>query len=275
MAVAARTLASLATLSLMMSVVTLGCGCGALRNVVDRSAGAGQTAMLDEVAARRTGPDRRAIGTIVRGRAATAIVAEAERFGAHLILVGSRGHGALETLVLGSVSAEVVDQAHCPVLVVRTDTLDRLILADDGGPEADRAADLVAGWPMLRSASVAVIDVAPYPMVFGSGVAPTQRVQAHSAYADALADARAEAQAIVDRRVAVLCDAGIDAHAVVREGDPATRVVELAREWTADLVVVGTRGLAGLARVVLGSTARNILLDAPCSVLIAKRPPGE
>src|SRR3990172_6753722 len=57
---------------------------------------------------------------VIRGRAATAIVEEARRFGADLVIVGSRGHGALEEMLLGSVSAEGVDHAPCPVLEIRT-----------------------------------------------------------------------------------------------------------------------------------------------------------
>jgi nucleotide-binding universal stress UspA family protein len=48
--------------------------------------------------------------------------------------------------------------------------------------------------------------------------------------------------------------------------------VHAARERQADLVVVGSRGLTGLPRLVLGSVARNVLYHAPCSVLIVHAP---
>src|SRR5690242_843943 len=57
---------------------------------------------------------------VVRGRAASCIVDEAAAWEADLIVVGSRGLGRLSTMVLGSVSAEVVDHAPCPVLVTRS-----------------------------------------------------------------------------------------------------------------------------------------------------------
>ncbi len=56
---------------------------------------------------------------LLRGHAARAIVDEAREFGAEVVVVGSRGHGSFSTTVLGSTSAEVVDHAPCPVLVVR------------------------------------------------------------------------------------------------------------------------------------------------------------
>jgi nucleotide-binding universal stress UspA family protein len=59
------------------------------------------------------------IGSDAFADAAEAIVAEAERCGAELIAVGTRGHGALSRLALGSVSTRVAHDAHCDVLIVR------------------------------------------------------------------------------------------------------------------------------------------------------------
>src|ERR671939_49633 len=55
------------------------------------------------------------------GRPEVEIVALAEEIGAGLIVVGSRGLGAVRRALMGSVSSSVVKHAHCPVLVVRTE----------------------------------------------------------------------------------------------------------------------------------------------------------
>jgi nucleotide-binding universal stress UspA family protein len=61
----------------------------------------------------------------------------------------------------------------------------------------------------------------------------------------------------------------------VLDGDPADEIVRFAASIEADLVVVGSRGFTGFNRLVLGSTARNVLLHATSSVLIARPPtPG-
>lgn len=57
--------------------------------------------------------------TLLEGRPKEAIVEEAERWGADLIVVGSHGHGALKRLFLGSVSLAVATNAHCSVEIVR------------------------------------------------------------------------------------------------------------------------------------------------------------
>ncbi len=56
------------------------------------------------------------------------------------------------------------------------------------------------------------------------------------------------------------------------EGDPAAEIVRFATERLTGTIVMGTRGHTGLARLLLGSVARNVLVHAPCSVLIARRP---
>ena len=90
---------------------------------------------------------------LARGRAASTIVDQAREMDADLVVVGHRGMGEWESRLLGSVSAEVVDHAPCPVLVVRNDQLGPIVLAVDGSPHA-QAAEAIAGGscsPAFRS----------------------------------------------------------------------------------------------------------------------------
>ncbi|RLT38936.1 MAG: universal stress protein [Chloroflexi bacterium] len=71
------------------------------------------------------GPGRTVDGFILKGRSGSQIVDEAKAFNADLVVVGSRGHGTIATMVLGSTASEVVDHAPCPVLVASGDRLGR------------------------------------------------------------------------------------------------------------------------------------------------------
>ena len=53
-------------------------------------------------------------------------------------------------------------------------------------------------------------------------------------------------------------------------GIPATEIARFAKEKEADMIVVGTHGRTGLARVLMGSTAESLLREAPCQVLVVK-----
>ena len=53
-------------------------------------------------------------------------------------------------------------------------------------------------------------------------------------------------------------------------GDPAEEIVRLAHIHGADLIVIGSRGLKGLKRILQGSVSSQVVADAPCSVLVVK-----
>lgn len=53
-------------------------------------------------------------------------------------------------------------------------------------------------------------------------------------------------------------------------GDPAEEIIRLAKIHQADLIVLGSRGLRGMQRIVLGSVSSQVFADAPCSVLVVK-----
>lgn len=66
--------------------------------------------------------------------------------------------------------------------------------------------------------------------------------------------------------------AGLDTESRVLQGDPREVLVDVARAEGADLVVVGSHGRTGFARLVLGSVAAHVVGHAPCSVMVIKRP---
>lgn len=207
---------------------------------------------------------------LVRGRAATVIVDQARRMEADLIVVGHRGLGAWEAILLGSVSAEVVDHAPCPVLVARDERLGPVILADDGSPHARAAEALVTVWPLFSGLPITVATVVEDGFPFASAVAPLHYTETMTGYAGTSpAERRTTAQECA-AAAARLREAGFDATAEVREGDPAYQLLASAREHEAGLMVVGTRGQSGQRRLILGSVARKVLIRAPCSVLVVR-----
>jgi nucleotide-binding universal stress UspA family protein len=57
-------------------------------------------------------------------------------------------------------------------------------------------------------------------------------------------------------------------------GSPVTEIARFAKEKEADMIVVGTHGRTGLARLLMGSTAEGLLREAPCQVLVVKPHPA-
>jgi len=211
---------------------------------------------------------------VVRGRPASVIVERARELEVDLIVVGHRGRGAWSSRLLGSVSAEVVDHAPCPVLVARDDQLGPVVLAVDGSPDAAAATELVASWPLFHGLPVRVVSVVEDGFPYAASVAPVLYEETVARYTEAVEAERGARTLACDTAVERLRSVGLDATSETRTGDPAHEIVAAAAAMRAGVVVVGTRGLTGLRRLVLGSVARNVLLSAPCSVLVVRQPPG-
>ena len=228
----------------------------------------------DRVAAlvqRLSRPGRTVRARVIFGRPASAIVHEAGKLGSELLIIGSHNHGALASFTLGSVSAEVVDHAPCPVLVARRSALGPIVLGHDGSEEAEQAAAVVAMWPFLACEMVRVVTVSrlipPWYIGADAGMSPAINGELLQELFDA---ERAKSERIATAAIAQLRAAGVRVSADVRQGTPADGLLDAIAASSAQLVVVGSRGNTGLTRLFLGSVARSVLYQAPCSVLIVR-----
>ncbi len=209
-------------------------------------------------------------GFLVRGRPASAIVDEAVGLNADLVVVGSRGHGTIATMVLGSTAAEVVDHAPCPVLVARHEELGSVAFADDGSAPARAAEAVLTGWPMFGGAHVTVVTVAEVGVPVAAGFTPGLYDQVLESYTRSADEAREQVATEGQSAAGRIAAAGLETDAVALEGDAATEIVRYAEAHGVGTLVLGTRGRTGLARLILGSVARNVLLHAHSSVLIVR-----
>lgn len=182
--------------------------------------------------------------------------------GADLLVVGTHGHGALESALLGSVGPQLVPHAACPAVVVPEDpgAVDRIVVGVDGSEEALHALRWAAGLARVVEADVEL--VAAYhaaPIGIGSPwVAPVETVGEAEMRQSALnlldtAVERADAADVVIERTAV-------------SGPAATRLRDRAEE--AHLLVVGSRGHGGFTGLLLGSVSRRCLAHPPCPVVV-------
>ncbi len=215
-------------------------------------------------------PGRLVEGVLLHGRAASAIVDEASATEADLVIVGARGHGQIATLLLGSVSSEIVDQAPCPVLVARGDTVSQVVFATDGSPSSLAAEALLAEWPIFAGVPIRVVSVAEVFYPWTAGIAPTMYQVVADSYAADLEEAKEVHQRLADETAVRLRAAGRTAEAEMRDGSAAAEILAVAAERQADLVILGTRGRTGLTRLLLGSVARNVLSGSPASVLVVR-----
>jgi nucleotide-binding universal stress UspA family protein len=82
------------------------------------------------------------------------------------------------------------------------------------------------------------------------------------------------ARELVERVAAQLEFKGFHASVSTPVADPRHAIVEAARDWPADLIVMGSHGRRGLDRLLIGSVAEAVVRHAPCSVEIVRMPVG-
>ena len=195
-----------------------------------------------------------------KGNPAQEITDLAEEIGAGMVVVGSRGLGALKRLVLGSVSKDVVRAASRPVLVVRGEwPPSRIVVGDDLSEAAGRAGKIAAGIGELYGAPV-LLTMAYLPGKW---------------YIDYAAHNRRARE--TERGIGRKLRGRSDSLGRALEKKPATEVaprhpddmLREASEERATLVAVGSRGLGVAKRALLGSVSDGVLKAAGGPVLIA------
>jgi nucleotide-binding universal stress UspA family protein len=142
----------------------------------------------------------------------------------------------------------------------------RVLVAADESEQAGWAIDIGAQLARATGAKLAIVHVYAAPAYSAVTTVPLMEIEV---------SARTAAQITLQ----ALCNnlpGGISCDALLQEGRPAERILETARDWRADLVVLGTRGRGRLGAFLLGSTAEAVMRRATCPVLtIAHKPPGE
>jgi nucleotide-binding universal stress UspA family protein len=147
----------------------------------------------------------------------------------------------------------------------------RIILAiDDSQFSADAVEEVRARlWPADTTVRVlsAVEPITPpvtEPYYDGSGTLERLRQELTK-----------RCEELTARAADSLRESGLRAETVVRPGDPRSVIVDEATEWSADLIVVGSHGYAGIKRFLLGSVAHSVVSHAPCSVQVVRKRPSE
>jgi nucleotide-binding universal stress UspA family protein len=222
----------------------------------------------ERVAARLAEADVAVETSVVAGAPARAVIDAARAIDADLIVVGAGHRSSIVATLAGSVSGRIVEEAHCPVLVVRVESLERVVLATDGSPAAEAALDLVESSPLFAGSEVRVVGVVLPPSRYTESVLSGEEVV--DTYAEDLDAHHMQVRVTVDRAVDRLVAAGRRADAYIRVGAAADEIARAVNEWPGDVIVLGSRGASLVRRVLLGTVTRSIAEKVASSVVVVR-----
>ncbi|MFI5071254.1 MAG: universal stress protein [Terriglobales bacterium] len=209
-----------------------------------------------------------------------AVVQYAKEWGADFVMVGSHGQGALSRFLLGSVAQAVLRTAPCSVEVVRPRMNEsrsrqgmKILFGTDGSDGASLAAKSVANRPWPAGSQVKIISAVQLlvpgnelMMSSSSAIYPTSLLE------EMWSEVRSSAREAVAEARKTLEAAGMKilAGETTPDGDPRVVLLAQAKEWDADLIVLGSYGRRGMDRILMGSVSESVALHAHCSVEVIR-----
>ena len=125
-----------------------------------------------------------------------------------------------------------------------------IVIGTDGSPSAEAAVR--RGAEVARGSGARVHLVIAYPDI------PSYREPIRSSAKTEAIDLHEVAEAVLARAARELEAEGVEVETDAREGDPADVIIQAAEELGAELIVVGSRGLTGLERFLLGSVSSKL-----------------
>lgn len=145
----------------------------------------------------------------------------------------------------------------------------KILLVTDGTEFSDYAIDKVLAMGICTENEIKIISVVNFPVPVGldpiSGMASYPEMeQTQKEYADRVVQSAAEKILSANQNISISTEVVV--------GSPESRIVDVAEEWQADLIVVGSHGYNTWERLLLGSVSSAVVHHAPCSVLVARRP---
>jgi len=207
----------------------------------------------------------------------------AREWKADLIMIGSRGLGAISRFLLGSIAQAVLRSAPCSVEIVRessprspaSSSAMKILLATDGSECSEIAVHSVANRPWPAGSEIKIISVRELLTLQNANtVSSPCPIYPESLLNEILEDSCKRADKAIAEAQNVLTSKGLTVcrSAGTPVGDAREILLDEARAWGAHLIVLGSHGKHGFDRLVLGSVSESVALYAQCSVEVIRRP---
>lgn len=225
---------------------------------------------------RETHPHAVVTGVVRDGYAYEEILATCKEWQPDLLMLGSHGRSGISFLLTGSISRAMLQEAPCAVRVIRARSeehtqsdINNVILALDDSEFSKIMVDHVLEFPWSEYTTfkcVNVVDKIHRGLLTEAEITPAEVLSEH--YNDMVAGSKAWLE-VASQKLNNKFGKRV-AKAEVLLGEPRQALLELAKSWPADLIIMGSHGRRGIERAILGSVSEAVAVHAPCSVEIIR-----
>jgi nucleotide-binding universal stress UspA family protein len=142
----------------------------------------------------------------------------------------------------------------------------KILIAIDGSDSSKAALDSVIARPWPPDTELKVLNVVEPPSLLMG-----REMGGYDPEFEAVWKAlREQAKALVEKAVEKLRAAKFNVSPELVEGDPKSQIIDIANEWHADMIILGSHGRSGLERFLMGSVSQDVVRHAHCSVEIIR-----
>lgn len=196
------------------------------------------------------------------GTPASVILSMAQQHSVDLIIMGSRGLGAIQEHVLGSVSHRVTTHALCPVFLIKAPVvpLKNILLPIEHERDADWAVDFLSHKPFRDTPHLSVLHVIP----FAQPVLPISALLPDSWKKELQTGGARFAKEVTDN----ITSLGYPASSIVEPGAPSSIIQEQISQLHPQMVLMSMSNRTPFQRLAQGSVSHATIHHAPCSVLL-------
>jgi len=224
----------------------------------------------------------------VSGNPAEALLSETERLGADLLVVGSVGMSGAKRFMLGNVPNKVSHHSDKDLLIVKTDRrkggasggYKKILVGTDGSATAMRAVEMASELSKQLGIRPTVVTAYEPPTeqeldalrksdVYSQWNAPKAQRDTPAEFQWRIADA-SQAQDVLERAEHCAAEKGVEADVRAVEGSPAETLLGIAQDEGFDLIAVGSVGMAGPKRFMLGNVPHRLSHHTPTDILILR-----
>ncbi|MEW6109270.1 MAG: universal stress protein [Nitrospirota bacterium] len=203
---------------------------------------------------------------VCEGDAPDVIKQIAREKNADLIAMGTHGRKGLKRLIMGSVTAGVIADSPCDVLVVKrpchecSGTYRNILLPFDGSEFSGKALLRAHSLSKADGGSITALYVIPrYEEMIGFMKTESIKKSLFS-----------EAERILRIAKEGISENGVQIRTEIEEGQAGDKIVETAGRINSDLIVMGSYGWTGVNKAIIGSTTERVIMNASCPILVVR-----